>query len=338
MSTSSICSARRTTSSGTVSCWRTPVIRSTTSLSDLQVLHVHRGQHVDARRRAAPRRPASASRCGDPGALVCASSSTSTTSGVRASTASRSISSNVGRRGRSVRRGSTSRPSSSSAVVAGRASRPARPPRRCPAPAGAAPRRAWRRSCRPRAPRRGRSAAHRAGHILPPCRPRQGPTRFSLVPGAARARLSSVTFTARLAEEPQVAPAGGLRDQLAAPAARQPGHPGHPGDLQRRVGRADVRVEAGGRGGHRVRWAPRPGSTPSRSAIRARRWFTASSRSASKPPLLEPPEVDGVRRAEHVVGATPAGPGVEVRVGGRVGRHRVDADQPRADRRAVRAA
>ena len=54
--------------------------------------------------------------CRDPGTLVCANSSTSAISGLRASTASRSISSNVPPRYGIVDRGMISRPSSSAAV------------------------------------------------------------------------------------------------------------------------------------------------------------------------------------------------------------------------------
>ena len=74
MSTSSTCSARRTTSSGTVSCWRTPVIRSMTSLSDSRCCTFS----VDSTVMPAARMSSTSCQrlaCREPGALVCASSS-----------------------------------------------------------------------------------------------------------------------------------------------------------------------------------------------------------------------------------------------------------------------
>ena len=82
MSTSSIWSAPRTTSSGTVSRWRTPVIRSTTSLSD------SRCWMLSVEMTSMPASSSSSTSCQrfslrEPGALVWAYSSTSTTSGRR---------------------------------------------------------------------------------------------------------------------------------------------------------------------------------------------------------------------------------------------------------------
>jgi hypothetical protein len=93
MSTSWIWSAVRTTSSGTVSRCRTPVIRSISSLSDSRcwMLTV-----VITSMPAARITSTSSARFSRvlPGTLLCASSSTHTTAGLRASTASVSISVN----------------------------------------------------------------------------------------------------------------------------------------------------------------------------------------------------------------------------------------------------
>ena len=111
--------------------------------------------------------PASSSSCTscqrfwrEPGALVCASSSTRTAPGLRASAASRSNSSSV------RPRYSTSLPRQDVEPVRaaprsrrGRASRPRRPRRRCLRRAARARPRASRRSCRRRATRRRRSSA-----------------------------------------------------------------------------------------------------------------------------------------------------------------------------------
>ena len=124
------------------------------------MLHVDRGDHVDARVEQffdvlpALLVPA-------PGALVCASSSTSTTAGARRSTASTSNSGNSAPRYATSFGGIRSMPASRSAVlarpwvstIAATTSRP-RSRRRWP-------RRAWRRSCRLPAPRRGRCAVAR---------------------------------------------------------------------------------------------------------------------------------------------------------------------------------
>src|SRR5712691_6228638 len=117
MSTSSSWSAARTTASGTVSRCLTPVICSTTSLSDSRcwMLTVE-----------ITSMPASSSSSmswhrfalREPGTLVWASSSTSTRRGCRARMASTSISSNVAPRYSRVFRGMTSSPSTCSAVCA----------------------------------------------------------------------------------------------------------------------------------------------------------------------------------------------------------------------------
>ena len=110
MSTSSIWSARRTTASGIVSCCLTPVICSTTSLTDsrcwmfsveMTVMPASSSSSTSCQRFS----------CGEPGTFVWASSSTSATAGRRARIASTSISSNVVPRYSTVLRGTTSRPS-----------------------------------------------------------------------------------------------------------------------------------------------------------------------------------------------------------------------------------
>ena len=108
MSTSSICSARRTTSSGIVSRCLIPVICSTTSLSDSRCWTFRVEMTV------IPASSSSATSCQrfsfrEPGTFVCASSSTSATSGRRASSASTSISSSVVPRYSSRRGGTRSR-------------------------------------------------------------------------------------------------------------------------------------------------------------------------------------------------------------------------------------
>ena len=131
----------------------------------------------------------------------------------------------------------------------GRASRRGRPRRRCRGRGGGAPRRAWRRSCRRPAPCRGRCAARRVGHARSSPRP--------IVLSASQPRVE---------REVQLGDVDrGLAEEAEDPARRWPastsawtrstGSPvtrGDPGDLQRRVGGADVRVEARGRGRHRV--------------------------------------------------------------------------------------
>ncbi len=100
---------------------------------------------------------------GEPGTFVWASSSIRATVGWRAMTASVSISSTTTPRYSMRRRGTTSRPSSRAAVL-----RPAvrprrsRPPRRSRGPCGDGPPRASGRSCRRRAPSRGRRGGARA--------------------------------------------------------------------------------------------------------------------------------------------------------------------------------
>ena len=142
---------RRTTSSGI----GLALVHAGDALDDvvqrLQVLDVDGRDDVDARPRATPRRPASASRCASPGTFVCASSSTSAISGARARTASTSISSKVAPRWTQVDAAGRSpgRPPAP-ASAAGRASRRTRSRRPCRAHDAAGPRPAWRTSCRRR--------------------------------------------------------------------------------------------------------------------------------------------------------------------------------------------
>ena len=93
MSTSSTSSAARTMASGTVSRCGTPVIFWTTSFSD------SRCWMLTVEMTSMPAASSSCTSCQrlalrEPGTLVCANSSTRAISGRRASTASRSISSN----------------------------------------------------------------------------------------------------------------------------------------------------------------------------------------------------------------------------------------------------
>ncbi len=115
MSTSSSWSAARTTASGTVSRCVTPVMRSITSFNDsrcwmftveITSMPASSNSSMSCQRLALPL----------PGALVCASSSTRTTAGLRASTASTSISSSVVPRYSTVRRGMIGRSRSWPAV------------------------------------------------------------------------------------------------------------------------------------------------------------------------------------------------------------------------------
>ena len=221
MSTSSTWSARRTTSSGTVSRCGTPVICSTTSLSD------SRCWMLTVEMTSMPASSSSSMSCQrlalrEPGTLVWASSSTSATSGLRARTASTSISVKVGAAvGHRPARDDLQVRRAARRCGRGRGSRRSRRPRRCRARRGGAPRRASRRSCRRPGRPRGRSAAARASSSL-----RSGPlgaaVRSAVGPGTARsrARLSSSTLTAGSPMKPRARPVGVLVDQLLAPGRR----------------------------------------------------------------------------------------------------------------------
>ena len=115
MSTSSTWSAARTTASGTVSRCTTPVICSTTSVTDSRCCT------LTAEITSMPASSSSVTSCQrfsfrDPGTLVCASSSTSAICGLRASTASTSISSKNAPRYSRRFLGTTSSPSIRAAV------------------------------------------------------------------------------------------------------------------------------------------------------------------------------------------------------------------------------
>ena len=162
MSTSWIWSAVRTTSSGTVSRCRTPVIRSTSSLSDSRCWML---MVVMTSMPAASSSSTSWARfsCRLPGTLVCASSSTKADRRLpgqhRVDVHLRERRAAVGRpscaaRSRAPRAGPRS--------ARGRGSRRSRRPRRCRGPAAAGPRRARRRSCPPPARSRGRRSGARS--------------------------------------------------------------------------------------------------------------------------------------------------------------------------------
>ncbi len=215
MSTSSTCSARRTTSSGTVSRCGTPVICSTTSLSD------SRCWMLTVVRTVMPASSSSSMSCQrlalrEPGTLVWASSSTSTTSGARARTASRSISVKVDAAvGRASWRGTTSRLAEHGlGEAAGRGSRRSRRRRRCRGRCGGGPLRASCTSCR----RRGRPRGRRAAVRVPCARSFLGAVRPTAQPWNgycwSRARLSSQHVDRRLADEAEDPAGRVLVDQL----------------------------------------------------------------------------------------------------------------------------
>ena len=159
-----ISSARRTTSSGIVSRCLTPVICSTTSLSD------SRCWMLSVEMTLMPASSSSSTSCQrfslrEPGTFVCASSSTSATCGRRASTASTSISSNVAPRySIALARDDLEVADLLGRLARGRASRRSRRRRPRRTRAGAGPRSASRTSCRRRPRRRGR-----CGASLAPC-------------------------------------------------------------------------------------------------------------------------------------------------------------------------
>ena len=225
----------RTISSGIVSRCLTPVILLDDVVQRLEVLDVERRDRRRCPARAAPRRPASASRCASPGTLVCASSSTSATSGVRARTASTSISSNV------APRYSTRLPRHDLEVAdlrggraGGRASRRSRRRRRCP-----------------RSRRRRPSFEHREG--LADARRGAEVDAERAASHARRARPSSAVegevqlehVDARLAEEPERAAVRVLVDQREHLVERQAARRGDARRLQR--GRSRRRCAGRGR-------------------------------------------------------------------------------------------
>ena len=214
----------------------------------------------------------------EPGTLVCASSSTSATSGRRARIASTSISSNgcaavLDRRaGDDLEAVRAARSSSG-----GCASRRSRRRRRCRARCAAGPRRAWRRSCRRPARRRDRRAA-RPGSCLYSDDSTSGRGR-----GSARAR-------SRPSPRKPHCRSCGVRDRRAREHRRdgQRPRPRHARGLELGVGDRDVR----GRG-------PRPTPSPRRRAPAA---------SAASP--LQPRGTPTARSSivvEQVVGSTARG-------------------------------
>ena len=244
MSTSSTWSAARTTASGTRSRCGTPVIFSTTSLSD------SRCWMLTVEMTSMPAASSSSMSCQrfsfrDPGTLVCASSSTRATCGRRARTASTSISVKDGTAvgelapRRHLQAGRAGRPCAGVHV-----SRRSRRRRRCRARHDGDPRRASRRSCRPRVRPRGRPVASRG-------RPhRQRPA------AASSARLSSSTLTRGSPRKPEDPALGVLGHQGSDLGHVEAALPGHPGDLLLGVRRADVRVEPRAAGQQRVRGNP----------------------------------------------------------------------------------
>ena len=190
--------------------------------------------------------------CREPGTFVCASSSTSATSGRRARIASTSISSNV------VPRYST-RPARHDLEVArparrssrGRASRRSRRRRRCRARRGGAPRRASRTSCRRRARHRGRCVASRGPWT------KSDLFRLRRARGSARARSRRARRGSR---------ASGRRcarsTRSSTSRERQAALPGDARGLDPRVGGGDVRVEARARRRHGVDGHGRPRGEP----------------------------------------------------------------------------
>ena len=232
MSTSWIWSAVRTTSSGTVSRCRTPVIRSTSSLSDSRCWMLTVVMTSMPARRISSTSAARLA-CRLPGTLVWASSSTSTTAGARAMIASVSISVN------STPRWPTVAPRHDlEALEPGLGVRAPvgldvrRPRRRCRAPAAGAPRRASRRSCRRRARRRGRPWQPAAPRRAP-----SGPIHGTQSRRGRRrtARLSASTSTRGSPRKPRSRPSvcsvderrylrprrGRSPGRRAAPAARR---------------------------------------------------------------------------------------------------------------------
>ena len=142
-----------------------------------------------------------------------------------------------------------------------------------------------------------------------------------------RPRFSSVTLTRRLAEEAQDAPVG-----VPAATSSRTCASGRPVTRATRatcsvgVRGADVAGRRRSRRGHRVGRHGLGSATPSRAAIAAWRWSTWPSSFSDEPALVRAAGGRGVGRAEDVLrGGRRAG--VEVRVGGRVGRDRVDPDQ-----------
>ena len=158
MSTISIWSARRTTSSGIVSRCSTPLIRCDHVVERLQVLDVDRGDDVDAgvEQRVDVLPALLVPAAGDVGVRQLVDQ------GDRGSPGEHGVEVHLLERRAAVARArAAARPRAPRAArrcARGRGSRRCRRRRRCRGRAGACPRRAWRRSCPPRVPCRGRRA------------------------------------------------------------------------------------------------------------------------------------------------------------------------------------
>ena len=292
------------------------------------MLDVHRGSARRSRRRAGPRRPASAWRCASRGRWCARARRPARPAGARASTAS------------------TSSSVSSHAAVGDRPPR-AGPPGPRAAPAVLA--RPWvstspTTTSVPRLGAAVRLAEHGVGLADPRCRAEVDPQLTARAHGviirpwcpaaaAATARFSPVTFTPGSPRNPSPRPSVASATSSRTSCLGQPGDPGDPRHLQLGVGGADVRVEPGaGRGDGVGRHGARVDALA--RGDRARRCSTWPSSSSENPPWFEPPEVEG-SPGPRTSSADADGPGVEVRVGGRVGGHRVDRRSARS-RRACR--
>ena len=303
MSTSSTWSARRTTSSGTVSRWRDAGDPLDDVVERLEVLHVHRGQHVDPGGEqlldVLPALRVARARGVGVGELVDEHD--------LGRAGEHGVDVQLGQGDAAVHdRAAGQRlagPRAGRRCGCGRGSRPARRRRPCRVRRAGAPRRAWRRSCRPRARRRGGSAARR-GHS---CRhPAPPPPRAS-----ATARFSRVTFTAGSPRNPRTrpcvasaTPCSRSRAGSAAARRRLGLAPSAAGAKPGRGRERGVRPS----GGEPCRQVPAPTGRPRRraalshriarvsaSSSRSARTVATGSRSASS---------NGVVRAHHhVVGA-----------------------------------
>ena len=247
MSTSSTWSAARTTASGTVSRCLTPVIRSTTSLTDsrcwmltvvITSMPASSGL-VDVLR--------SAWRGASPGTLVWAISSMSTTSGRRARTASMSSSSNVAPRWVMTRRGTISR-SRSCAAVLGRPWVSTKPDHHVGAATVSPPALVEHGEGLAHARRSpevdAQVAAGHDGSLRTAGDHDRGHDRVA----RSRARLSSSTFTPGSPSTPGRARVGVGVDQVVDRRPAEPTRPRHPRSLEAGVGHRDLRIHAGAGG------------------------------------------------------------------------------------------
>ena len=220
----------------------------------------------------------------DPGTLVCASSSTSATfgragqDGVEVHLAE--LRAAVG----TVRRGTTSSPSSSSAVCWRPWVSTKPTTTSVPRSAGGGPRRAWRTSCPLPARRRGRPGASPRSRA--PRSPRSAGAACRS-PAIVQRQVELQDVHAGLAEEAEAAASVCSSTSARTSAAVQAALARDPGDLLIGVLRADVRVEPGAAGAAARPGRPSAGSTPSSSAAAARRSSIGASRSSFSGPRLE---------------------------------------------------